>query len=206
LVLVVDDDGDWRALVADTLGDEGFAVVTVADGRAACECFRRVKPAVVVTDVEMPCMDGGELLAQLRRLDRQLPVIVITAENVQDAPRFAGAFRFIRKPVTTDAVTTAVKEALLRRRRGRLRRTSLGQLWSAARAAAEAARERGYAIALRTINRCRRPSIVAAMRPARPSTKQGREGGGLARLAVIAGVGVATAAAVLIAAMRGPAA
>ena len=197
VVLVVDDDSDWRALIAETLADEGFVVATAADGRAACDCFRRLKPAVVVTDVEMPTMDGGELLTQLRCLDRDLPVIVMTAEDVQDAPRFTDAFRFIRKPATTDAVTAAVKEALERHRRTRLRR-----LWSAARAATDAARERSYGIAVRTMNRCRRPTKTPVIRPVRRDARQWA--GGLRRLALIAGVG-ATVAAVLIAAMRGPA-
>jgi DNA-binding NtrC family response regulator len=198
-VLLVDDDADWRALVADTLADEGFVVATAPDGRAACDCFRRLKPAVVVTDVEMPSMDGGELLAQLRCLDRELPVIVMSAEDAQDASRFHDAFRFIRKPATTDAVAAAVKEALLRRRPTRLRK-----LWIAALVAADAARERGYAIVARTMNRCRRSAKAAAIRPLGRDTKQ--RAGRLNRLAVIAGVGVATAAAVLIAALRGPAA
>lgn len=198
-VLLVDDDADWRALVADSLADEGFVVATASDGRAACDCFRRVKPAVVVTDVEMPSMDGGELLAQLRCLDRQLPVIVMSAEDGEDASRFNDAFRFIRKPATTDAVTAAVKEALRRRRRTRLR-----ELWIAALAAADTARDRGYAIVARTMNRCRRSTKAAASPTFRRDTK--KRAGGLNRLAVIAGVGVATAAAVLIAALRGPAA
>jgi DNA-binding response OmpR family regulator len=198
-VLLVDDDADWRALVADTLADEGFVVVTAPDGRAACDCFRRVKPAVVVTDVEMPSMDGCELLAQLRCLDRELPVIVMSAEDAQDASRFTEAFRFIRKPATTDAVTAAVREALLRRRQ-----TTLRALWFAALAAADAARERGYAIVARTMNRCRRSSKPGLVRPLRRDTKRAVRG--VKKLAMIAGVGVATAAAVLIAVMRGPAA
>ena len=198
-MLLVDDDADWRTLVADTLADEGFVVATAADGRAACECFRRVRPAVVVTDVEMPSMDGCELLAQLRCLDRELPVIVMTAEDTQDASRFTHAFRLIRKPATTDAVTAAVKEALLRRRRTRLR-----ALLMAARTAADAARERGHAIVARTMNRCRSSTKVKVVRPPRRDTKPWARG--LNRLAVIAGVGVATVAAVLIAALRGPAA
>jgi DNA-binding NtrC family response regulator len=195
-VLLVDDDADWRALVADTLADEGFVVATAPDGRAACDCFRRVKPAVVVTDVEMPSMDGCELLAQLRCLDRELPVIVMSAEDAQDASRFTNAFRFIRKPATTDAVTAAVREALLRRRQTRLR-----ALWIAALAAADAARERGYAIVARTMNRCRRSSKPGLIGPLRRDAKRG-----VRKLAMIAGVGVATAAAFLIAAMRAPAA
>lgn len=171
-MLVVDDDGDWRALVADTLAEEGFAVATAGDGRAACDCVRRVQPEVVVTDVEMPFMDGYELLAKLRCLDRGLPVIVMSADDARDASRFSDAFCFIPKPATIDAVMVAVNEALLRRRRTRLR-----DLWTAAR---------------------------AVVRRVRPDTR--RRTRRRSSFAVIAGVGFATAAAVVIAAIRGAAA
>jgi two-component system response regulator VicR len=167
-VLVVDDDADWRDLVADTLTEEGFIVATASDGRSACDCVRRAKPEVVVTDVEMPFMNGYELFAHLRCLDRDLPVIVMSAGRARDARSLGEAFRFIPKPATTDAVTAAVQEALLCRRR-----TPLGQLWSAARAARDAARQRGW------VRRAGSITVIA---------------------------GVATAAILLMAAMRGPAA
>jgi len=179
LVLVVDDDGDWRALVADTLAEDGFVVATACDGRAACDCLSRVKPEVVVTDVEMPLMDGCELLAELHDRDRALPVIVMTAEADADASCFAEAFRLIQKPATTDVVVTAVKDALLHRRQTRVRK-----LWRAA------------------MNRCRRPKAKAAT--SRPDiTPRARKRG---RFAVLASIGVVTAAAILLAAMRSTAA
>jgi DNA-binding NtrC family response regulator len=137
---------------------------------------RRVQPDVVVTDVEMPLMDGYELLAKLRCLDRGLPVIVMSADGARDASRFSDAFCFIPKPATIDAVMVAVNEALLRRRRTRLR-----DFWITARAAAN-----------------------AVARRVRPDTR--RRTRGRSRFALIAGFGVATAAAVVIAAIRAAAA
>jgi CheY-like chemotaxis protein len=193
-VLVVDDDGDWRGLVADILAEEGFVVATASDGRAACDCLSRVRPAVVITDVDMPFMDGCALLAKLHRRDRGLPVIVMTADAEADAASFAQAFCLIRKPATTDDVVTAVRGALLHHHR----QTRAGELWSAARAAMDVARERSYATIVRTVNRCRRPTKANAA-TARPAiTPQKRRRG---RLAVMAGLGVA--AAFLIAALRG---
>lgn len=196
-VLVVDDDGDWRALVADTLADEGFVVATACDGRAACDCLTGVNPDVVVTDVDMPVMDGCALLATLHRRDRGLPVIVMTANAAADASTFSEAFRLIRKPVTTDVVVTAVKDALLCRRQ-----TGLREFWSAARAAVHVARKVGCAAIVRTMNRHRRPTKAkTTTAPSCPGTTRRARGRG--RLVVMAGVGMATAAAVLIAALRG---
>ena len=199
-MLVVDDDGDWRAVVADMLADEGFVVTTASDGRAACDCLSRAKPTVVVTDVEMPFMDGCELLAKIHALDRELPVIVMTADEVPDTESFSDAFRFIQKPATTDAVVAAVRDASLRRRHA-----GLHDLWGAARAAADVARLAG----LRRLH-SDDESLPADRRklrraaPVRRDIKQRARGRG--RLAVIAGIGVATAAAVLIAALRSTAA
>jgi DNA-binding NtrC family response regulator len=156
-VLVVDDDDDWRALVADLLADAGYVVATAGDGRAACDCLNRMTPDVIITDVEMPFMNGSELVAELRCRGRGIPVIVMTADDAPDAALAPAAFRLIRKPAAPDEVVTAVKEALLGRRQARLR-----ALLRAARAAVD----------------------------------------GRGRFAVMAGVGVAAAAAVLIAAVR----
>jgi len=194
---VVDDDGDWRAVLADTLADEGFVVTTASDGRAACECLHRVNPAVVITDVEMPVMDGCELLAKIHSVDRGLPVIVMTAEEAPDISGFSDAFRFIHKPATTDVVVAAVKEAVLRRRHA-----GLHEVWSAARAVTDVARLHGYAALIRTMNRYRRSTSKAAL----VGRDIKRRTSGRGKLAMLAGVGVATAAAVLIAALRSTAA
>ena len=178
-VLVVDDDEDWRAVIADTLADEGFAVTTASDGRAACVCLRCVKPEVVVTDVQMPLMDGCQLLAELRAIDGELPVILVTGEDEPvEGSTFSGAFRVIKKPAPIDEVVSAVTDALLRPRMPRLRK-----LWSTARTVAQGTRQRGRAALARTVNSYRQP--------------RGRR-----RLALVAGLGMATAAALLIAALR----
>lgn len=127
-VLIVDDDDDWRAIAADLLTDAGFVVTTAANGRAGLASWRRARAQVVVTDFEMPLMDGCGLLAALHSIDPSLPVIVLTAEDVANAASaFPGAFRIIQKPVPNDAVVSAVTEAFsCPRRRGarRMARTA----------------------------------------------------------------------------------
>jgi DNA-binding NtrC family response regulator len=122
-VLIVDDDDDWRAIEADALTDAGFVVTTAADGRAGLASWRRVRATIVVTDVEMPFMDGCRLLAALHAIDRSLPVIVLTAMDLSDAAStFSGAFRVIQKPVSVETIIAAVTEALFRCRLPRGRR------------------------------------------------------------------------------------
>jgi DNA-binding NtrC family response regulator len=122
-VLIVDDDDDWRAMAADVLAEAGFFVTTASDGRSGLASWQRVRAQVVLTDVQMPLMDGSGLLAALHAIERSLPVIVLTAEDLSDASStFPGAFRVIQKPVAPDTVVSAVTEALSRGRLPRGRR------------------------------------------------------------------------------------
>jgi DNA-binding NtrC family response regulator len=192
LVLIVDDDDDWRAVMADVLAAAGFIVTTAADGRAACACWQRARADVVVTDVRMPRMDGCQLLATLHSMDRTLPVIVLSAEDASDMEAtFSEAFRVIRKPAPVDAVVSAVKEALVDHRVPRLRRI-------ASRARAAAFLGRHQAAALSRAASFLRPSKTADSASALTGPRRVR-----GRLAVVAGFGAAAAVVVVIAAIRG---
>jgi signal transduction histidine kinase/ActR/RegA family two-component response regulator len=80
-VMVVDDDADTRSLVGRVLSDCGASVVAADSTIAAMELMVREHPAVVVTDIGMPDLDGYELLRRLRALDvtRSIPAIALTA-------------------------------------------------------------------------------------------------------------------------------
>jgi DNA-binding NtrC family response regulator len=191
-VLIVDDDEDWRDVMADVLSEEGFSVSTASDGRAACLSLRRARPEVVVTDVDMPVMTGRELLAWLRSRDRTLPVIVVTGEDeLATATKCADAFLVLRKPTTPDAIVSAVREALLRRNE-----PLAGKISRAAEALVHGARRRGEVVLSRSAQLFRRTKT-----PDRPniskSTRRGR-----ARRAIV-GIGMAALAALAITAIRG---
>jgi DNA-binding response OmpR family regulator len=79
IVLIVDDDRNQRTLYSRELGEEGYEVLTAADGREALEVFALRSPDVVVLDVQMPNMDGIETLGRLLSADRRIPVILHTA-------------------------------------------------------------------------------------------------------------------------------
>jgi two-component system C4-dicarboxylate transport response regulator DctD len=188
-VLLVDDDDDWRALMAELLAEAGLSVTTASDGRDALQSWRRTRAEVVVTDVEMPRMNGCELLAALHSIDSNLPGIVLTAEDLSGAaPSCAGAFRVIRKPALTDAVVSAVSDALLERRPPRRRRVA-----NAARAIAYSGGAKGQAAISRAL------SFLRPAKSGERSVVRKRRRAGLAA----AGVGAAAALAILIAAIRG---
>lgn len=111
-VLVVDDDPDVALLVKTVLQRRaGCEVLTATDGSAAVETLADFTPDVVVTDIEMPGLDGLELLAELRRKDPLVPVIVMTAhvsvEYAVSALR-AQADEFLTKPLDNVRLVEAV--------------------------------------------------------------------------------------------------
>src|ERR1700686_1267652 len=80
LVLVADDEPRITKLVAMTLSDEGFRVVTAGGGEEALRKAEEMRPDIVLLDVVMPDLDGIEVMRQLREW-RPLPVILLTAKG-----------------------------------------------------------------------------------------------------------------------------
>jgi len=126
-VLVVDDDPDVALLVKTVLERRAGCIVGVAsDGQMAVERVAAVRPDVVVTDIEMPGLNGLELLAELRRTVPSVPVVVMTAhvsvEYAVSALR-AQADEFLTKPLDNgklvEAVTRLVEEGRRRREEAR---------------------------------------------------------------------------------------
>ena len=116
LVLVVDDDADIRAAIAETLDDEGYRVAQAANGMAALDFLRRgASPALILLDLWMPVLDGWGFLER-RETDASLaavPVIVMSASPFER--HVPGVQRLLKKPirfeVLLDAVAAAVEPA-----------------------------------------------------------------------------------------------
>lgn len=77
-ILVVDDDSGVRSALRMNLEDHGFQILEAANGVEALDVLRRDRPALVVTDCEMPRMDGIELTHAIRRYDHLMPVIMVS--------------------------------------------------------------------------------------------------------------------------------
>ncbi len=115
--LVVDDEASARSGLAKLLQQEGFDVVTAADGGAALSLVEEAPPDIVITDLRMPGVDGIELVTRLAKTMPNLPVIVVTAfgdvESAVKAMR-AGADDYITKPIDFDVLSLSVERALSR--------------------------------------------------------------------------------------------
>ena len=125
MILVCDDEASMRFVIEEALAPLGEQVVSVGDARSA---LQRVSDAeVLLTDLVMPGMDGFELLAQVKQVEPELPVVLITARgNERTAMRAVreGVWDYLSKPFGVDELRAVVKRALEARR---LRR-SVGEL------------------------------------------------------------------------------
>jgi two-component system response regulator HydG len=117
-ILVVDDEASARDALERLLGQEGYAVDVAEDGVTAMGRFTALPADLVVTNLNMPNMDGMTLLTLLRGIDSSVPVIVLTASgelHIAVAAMRAGADDYLMKPIDVDALTIAIERALERR-------------------------------------------------------------------------------------------
>ena len=100
-ILLVDDEKIIRESLSEWLENEGFNVITAANGMDALKMFDQEHPSVAVVDIKMPGMDGVTLLKKIKEKDSTVPIIMMTAfASVENAVQSMkdGAFEYITKP------------------------------------------------------------------------------------------------------------
>jgi len=112
-VLIVDDDETDRLLLRSLLADEGHDLYFATNGEEAMKLYLRYPIDVVVTDIQMPRGDGIELVSALKGIDRDASIVVVSGQSPQrlEAAQQAGARAILPKPVTKDALISAVMQA-----------------------------------------------------------------------------------------------
>ncbi|QSQ21514.1 response regulator [Pyxidicoccus parkwayensis] len=108
-VLVVEDDEDIRAAIAEILEGEGYDVAIAANGSEALDELRHMRrPCLILLDLMMPVMNGHEFLARIREMPlmRSVPVLVLTAVSTEAPP---GARGLLRKPFIVEELLDAVQ-------------------------------------------------------------------------------------------------
>jgi EAL domain-containing protein (putative c-di-GMP-specific phosphodiesterase class I)/CheY-like chemotaxis protein len=132
-VLVVDDEVPVRDLFALVLSEAGWQVDVAGSGDAALKLLDVRQYDVVLSDIDMPRMNGLEFLQAIRGRDLDLPVLLVTGRpRVESAVQAVeqGALRYLLKPVALDTLTEAVAGAARLHRVTRLRRQMLAHLGS----------------------------------------------------------------------------
>lgn len=114
-VLFIDDDAVVIRMIAEFLEGVGWEVVCTGDASAAGALMQSVHPDVVILDYLMPRRDGLQVLAELRALAPQIPVIIMTGYATMERCREAmqrGATDFLSKACDPDELTAALERAL----------------------------------------------------------------------------------------------
>ncbi|MBI5544645.1 MAG: response regulator [Deltaproteobacteria bacterium] len=109
-ILVVDDDADHRALLAEALEETGFTVEQAANGRLALDRLEEHLPSLVLLDLKMPVMSGWAVLEALQKMPRAaaIPVLIISAYGFEWEAELIGASGYISKPVDLEVLRSKV--------------------------------------------------------------------------------------------------
>jgi putative two-component system response regulator len=119
IVLVVEDDHAMLVALRDILETAGFQVRTATHGEAALESFAKERPALILSDIAMPGMDGIELYETVRSQPggKETPFVFLTARGTREdifAGRSLGADDYITKPISSHELLTTVRSRLRR--------------------------------------------------------------------------------------------
>lgn len=120
VLLIAERDHNVRELQRHFLGKAGFAVEFVDDGQAALERAQLTRPALIVTEILLPKIDGLALCRRLREdpLTHDIPVIVFSILAAAGRASEAGANAFLRKPFVETIFVVAVQELIAARPSG----------------------------------------------------------------------------------------
>jgi two-component system NtrC family response regulator len=115
IILIIDDDTSLRRVLEYNLQEAGYAVATAPSGEEGLALFDDVSPALVITDMKMPVMDGMQILKSVKERSPETLVIMITAfgtVNIAVEAMKAGAYDYITKPFNRDELRLTVAKAL----------------------------------------------------------------------------------------------
>lgn len=113
-ILLVDDEAGIRKVLAISLADLGYTVHTADSAAAALDMMEKIRPAIVLTDIKMPGMDGIELLKTVKQQYPETEVIMLTGHGDMDLAVESLKFRasdFITKPIDDEALAVALARA-----------------------------------------------------------------------------------------------
>ncbi|MGD9137427.1 MAG: response regulator [Desulfobacterales bacterium] len=113
-ILVIDDEKPTLSMFRLFLEAWGYSVLTAENGSEGLEIFKKEKPAIVITDIKMPGIDGLAVLQRILDTDPKALVIVITGHGDADLAQRAmenRAVAFIHKPIKREALDAALKKA-----------------------------------------------------------------------------------------------
>lgn len=115
-LLIVDDQVGVRRLISEALLEKGYLVDQAASGREALEILKKKKYHLIILDVKMPGMSGLETLHELRKIDRNVPVVLMTAYEELDILEEAGKLgveHYLCKPFDLNELRTLTEQFIV---------------------------------------------------------------------------------------------
>lgn len=116
-ILLIEDEWQLAQIVKDSLETRGFRMITATDGEEGLRLFRQQKPDVIVLDVMMPRMDGFTLATEIRKTDKQIPIIFLTAKSqTADVVKGfeLGGNDYLKKPFSMDELIVRIRSLMAR--------------------------------------------------------------------------------------------
>ena len=114
-ILIVDDEKDLCTILSDSLSRDRYRVVTAFNGKMGLQLVKKEKPDLILLDIKMPGMDGIEVLRKIKKMKKEIVVIMFTAYGTLETARKAmklGAYDYVTKPVDLFFLKSLVKEVL----------------------------------------------------------------------------------------------
>lgn len=114
-VLIVDDSRFQRNQIIRSLEGEDYDIISAENGKIGLELFEKNNPDCVLSDLNMPVMDGYELLERIRSQNKKIPVIIITSDTQELTNKKCvalGAFGILTKPYKKEDILNVIKSAL----------------------------------------------------------------------------------------------
>jgi CheY-like chemotaxis protein len=119
-ILVVDDELDLLKFFERMLEFEDYTVITACNGLKCLEKNQEHDPDLIILDLTMPGMHGIEVLKEIRKVDKDVIVIILTGSDDKESIKEAAdlnVYKYISKPITLDALKQVLKEALASERK-----------------------------------------------------------------------------------------
>ncbi|MCF6148075.1 MAG: sigma-54-dependent Fis family transcriptional regulator [Candidatus Kuenenia sp.] len=114
-ILVIEDNFGICNMIARILTNSGYPANTAYDGASGIETYKKELPDLIILDINLPDISGIEILKQIKLMNKEIPIIIVSAqEDVKlavDAIKF-GAYDYIKKPFSNDDILLAVKRAI----------------------------------------------------------------------------------------------
>lgn len=114
-ILVVDDEPGYLYLLAYELSNRGYYVITAQNGREALTLLEKEKADLVITDMRMPVMDGLDTVVNIRKINENIPIILVTAFAMEERVQLALTYKattYLKKPFELDKLIETVNSRI----------------------------------------------------------------------------------------------